>query len=349
MTKFDKYFSKDYFSAKKKFKNLTKNLACQEKKITKNLTINFALSKSGNKTLIMFISGTHGVEGYIGSAVQLYIIDKYLKKINSIFDVAFVHSLNPFGFKNNRRYNENNVDLNRNNIKNYKDKKIIDNNKKILEYPLFNPKRERRQEFLEKIEYYFEVLSSVKKRGLLKTINVIGFGQSLFPKGVCFIGKEKQKSIMYLEDYIQEVTKNYDNFILVDLHTGASKKYKLDVYFTKNKNKEFLNLFKKIKDISQNKYNGLDHIGGLENILKISNAKDNQYMLFEFGTINRFSTVLSLNYLSYLLVKENQIYNFGPKEKILKIKNEMKNAYSPSTYKYKKFILKQIDLIFKNL
>lgn len=349
MNNLDKYFSKDYFSAKKKFISFTKNLKCQEKEISKDLTINFAISKKKNKSLILFISGTHGVEGYIGSAVQLYIIDKYLKKINNKFDVSFVHSLNPFGFKNNRRYNENNVDLNRNNIDDYTEKKIIENNKHILEYPLFNPKRERRKEFFEKIEYYFEVLSSVRKRGLLKTINVIGFGQSLFPKGICFTGKEKQKSIIYLEEYIKEITKNYDNFILVDLHTGASKKYKLDVYFTKSKDNLFLNSFKKIKDISQNKYNGLDHIGGLNNILKKSNAKNNQYVLFEFGTINRFSTVLSLNYLSYLLVKENQIYNFGPKEKIKKIKEEMKKAYSPSDNRYKKFVIKQIDLIFKNL
>ena len=105
-----------------------------------------------NKFLV-HISGTHGPESYIGSAVQNVLL-QYIKMHNLYSDstaevtstnetqtdvqvdgsgestpatdevvptptdlpptLVFVHALNPFGFKHHRRVNEDNVDLNRN-------------------------------------------------------------------------------------------------------------------------------------------------------------------------------------------------------------------------------------------
>mmetsp|Transcript_33245 Transcript_33245/g.63440 ORF Transcript_33245/g.63440 Transcript_33245/m.63440 type:complete len:691 (-) Transcript_33245:793-2865(-) len=86
---------------------------------------------------IIHVSGTHGIEGYIGSAVQSRFLhelfldnekrltnnknprqnnaipssssnDKVLRK------VLLIHAVNPYGMRHHRRTNENNVDLNRN-------------------------------------------------------------------------------------------------------------------------------------------------------------------------------------------------------------------------------------------
>lgn len=69
------------------------------------------------RAVMVHISGTHGVEGHAGAAIQIAFLDKLLKKeieLPKNVSIVLVHALNPFGFLFNRRWNENGVDLNRN-------------------------------------------------------------------------------------------------------------------------------------------------------------------------------------------------------------------------------------------
>lgn len=60
------------------------------------------------------VSGTHGVEGYCGSALQTHWLEHCAAERPDDTAVVLVHALNPFGFAWVRRVNEDNVDLNRN-------------------------------------------------------------------------------------------------------------------------------------------------------------------------------------------------------------------------------------------
>jgi hypothetical protein len=125
-------------------------------KVVDGLSTDVAIFKEGAdpKRFLVHISGNHGPEGYLGSAVQ-YAALQYIKANNlyqpvskgddqatvlemdvsgatsteSVLDrqaasdappkkllptLVFVHALNPFGFKHDRRVNEQNIDLNRN-------------------------------------------------------------------------------------------------------------------------------------------------------------------------------------------------------------------------------------------
>jgi len=62
---------------------------------------------------LLVISGTHGVEGYAGSAVQTGWLREAQPEPQDM-RVVLVHALNPYGFAWNRRVTEDNVDLNRN-------------------------------------------------------------------------------------------------------------------------------------------------------------------------------------------------------------------------------------------
>ena len=67
------------------------------------------------RSVLLVQSGTHGVEGYCGSAIQaavLEVIDNKTVARNTA--VVMVHGINPFGFSWCSRSDENNVDLNRN-------------------------------------------------------------------------------------------------------------------------------------------------------------------------------------------------------------------------------------------
>lgn len=69
---------------------------------------------SGTRQLVI-ISGTHGVEGAAGSAAQVaWMLSGGARSLPRDLGVLLIHALNPFGFANECRTNESNVDLNRN-------------------------------------------------------------------------------------------------------------------------------------------------------------------------------------------------------------------------------------------
>ena len=60
-------------------------------------------------------SGTHGVEGFTGSAIQLASVERASRAASERgLSILFVHAVNPYGFSFCRRGDENNVDVNRN-------------------------------------------------------------------------------------------------------------------------------------------------------------------------------------------------------------------------------------------
>lgn len=65
--------------------------------------------------VLVAMSGTHGVEGFCGSGCQVgFLREELYKELPPATSMVLVHALNPFGFANARRVNEDNVDLNRN-------------------------------------------------------------------------------------------------------------------------------------------------------------------------------------------------------------------------------------------
>lgn len=353
MNSFEQYFSKNYFQAREKFRKKTKDLKKSNKKIIDNLTIDTALHETKDKKkMLIIVSGTHGVEGYTGSAVQYFFMKKYFKKVKNKYSVFLIHALNPYGFKNNRRYNENNVDLNRNNLKNFFDANYhLEIKKEYLEQ-FFDAKKPLINEKIQKIKDYYHIFGLVDKYGIKETVKILSYGQNRFPKGICFAGLKKEKSIKFLDRKIKEVTKGYKEVIFLDVHTGTAKKNKLEIFVSNKKNTKKVKEIKKKFSINNKKYDvkGINHIGGTENSLfDNSLAKENIHLTLEYGTINRFSTLLSINYLSYLLYRENQVTQYGPLDKIRKIRKEMKKAYSPDTRIYKKEVIKKTDLFLKRL
>jgi len=68
--------------------------------------------------VVLVVSGTHGIEGFCGSALQSGWVGTYAGLLRDGppggTRLVMVHALNPFGFAWGRRVNEDNVDLNRN-------------------------------------------------------------------------------------------------------------------------------------------------------------------------------------------------------------------------------------------
>lgn len=66
--------------------------------------------------LFIVSSGTHGPEGFAGSACQLALLNDPLlqRATDNKISVLLIHAINPYGFSHLTRTNEDNIDLNRN-------------------------------------------------------------------------------------------------------------------------------------------------------------------------------------------------------------------------------------------
>ncbi len=65
--------------------------------------------------ILVLVSGTHGVEGFAGSGIQTGLLQQGIASVlNPNVSIVMIHAINPYGFAHLRRFNEDNVDLNRN-------------------------------------------------------------------------------------------------------------------------------------------------------------------------------------------------------------------------------------------
>lgn len=104
-------FSADYGEARRRFRAATAEVEHGCIPVTGDLTIDWAwVGRAEAPRVLVYTSGVHGVEGFGGGAAQLEVLAQ------PEIDVAtlYVHAVNPYGWANLRRVNENNVDLNRN-------------------------------------------------------------------------------------------------------------------------------------------------------------------------------------------------------------------------------------------
>ena len=119
------YFSSDYTAARERFRTSARSAGAS---LTSHelphhrgardepLTIDVArLGAADPTSVLLLISGTHGVEGFCGSGCQVgFFADRLYEALPPTACALLVHALNPYGFSWLRRVNEDGIDLNRN-------------------------------------------------------------------------------------------------------------------------------------------------------------------------------------------------------------------------------------------
>lgn len=71
------------------------------------------IGSSAASRILVLESSLHGVEGYPGSALQLACLEEIDLPHDDDVALLLVHAINPWGYAWNRRFNEDNIDLNR--------------------------------------------------------------------------------------------------------------------------------------------------------------------------------------------------------------------------------------------
>ena len=136
-------FAQSYKDARSKFIKASMNAGLSTKPYPvvseQNLFTDVAILKGSPDKFLLSVSGIHGPEGFAGSAIQNSLLqylgdkDSDLRKRYEVQykepaegggdrialpieepTIVFIHAVNPYGFANNRRFNEDNIDVNRN-------------------------------------------------------------------------------------------------------------------------------------------------------------------------------------------------------------------------------------------
>ncbi len=166
---------------------------------------------------LVISSGLHGIEGFAGSAIQLAWLDHFVRRNASNSSIRFViiHAINPYGFANLRRVNEQNIDLNRNFL--FPPDRYVgasDGYRRLNHFLNPNSPPSRRELFKLK------VLWNILRYGLSKLKESVACGQYEFPAGLFYGGRQACWSTQVIQDNCDEWLASATHVIHIDVHTG---------------------------------------------------------------------------------------------------------------------------------
>lgn len=171
----------------------------------------------GAKGVLLNLSGTHGAEGFAGSAAQLnWIENRGFDALPDGLAVLMVHGVNPYGFAHTSRTTEDNVDLNRNWID---FEAPFPDNKHYADYhALLTP-----GDINDETERYIlrELGARAETRGQWEIEDAMSRGQYTHPRGLGFGGQAPTWSRRTLSAIINENLGNTEKVAFIDWHTGT--------------------------------------------------------------------------------------------------------------------------------
>ena len=158
---------------------------------------------------LVIISGTHGLEGYCGAAIQQAVLEQFdFSKLPGNISIAFIHGLNPYGFAWNRRVDENNVDLNRN---------FIDWNAPLAPNPWYGSVHD----ILFAAEPYADALNAfITQQGVAAMEQALTCGQHTHGDGLFYGGTGPSWSNQLVQTLSEKVFCHASELAIIDIHSG---------------------------------------------------------------------------------------------------------------------------------
>lgn len=231
------HFVENYMASRFKFRLYSGKLNAEQFNwtVVDDLTMDISVVRGQPETLLLHMSGTHGVEAWAGTTNQLVLLQLLAKEKERLKDayentyptIVFVHSLNPYGFHNNRRVNEDNVDLNRNFLTDDLFKMVLERNPNYAGYQdfdkVFNPTTSVSSlQFIRDWYAQFLLVYSAFRYGFGNMKRALVAGNYFKSTGVGFGGYKRTKSVQTLIDFVQghECFTKAKDIVVIDVHTG---------------------------------------------------------------------------------------------------------------------------------
>ena len=265
-------------------------------------------SAEDTTNLIILTTGVHGMEGYIGTTM----LDVFFNELYPTLDtrdtgILVVANVNPYGMKYFRRYNENNVDLNRNFILDW-DSFDRSSNKEYPKVDTFlGPTGKIRNGFWHEAAFYLSLGKTAITDGAGTISDALLTGQYEYPQGVYYGGNGDEASTVYLKDVFSRcLDSQYENIVHIDLHSGYGPRYNMVI---------FNSAYETMNEAQSREAFGYDYVIAHDSeafyattgdttdfFYRLAEQKNAHAELFstcfEFGTIGDafFDTILSLKY-----------------------------------------------------
>lgn len=294
------------------------------------------------KNLIVLTTGVHGMEGYIGSVMLDVFFEEIFTGLNTAdTGVLVVANINPYGMKYMRRYNENNVDLNRNFIMDWESFDLSSNKDYPKVQNFLEPTGKIGNAFWHEVGFYLSLAKEAIFTGADVISDALLTGQYESPQGVYYGGTGDEASTAYLKSVFNDcLDGEYENIVHIDIHSGYGPRYNMVI---------FNSVYETMTEAETQKAFGYDYVISHDSesfyattgdttdyFYRLAESKKTDKELFstcfEFGTIGDefLDTILSLKYTvdenrnhwyptknstSEEVVKENYYELFYPTEK----------------------------------
>jgi len=309
--------------------------------------------KDKNKIMILS-SGVHGIEGFVGSAVQLMFMDKFInEEFLTRAGLIIIHSVNPYGYKYLRRVSENNIDLNRNSsIDTALYSTANEGYKKV--YSFINPKGKVNTKSCGNIFFSFKAILKIIRATMPVLRQAIVQGQYQYPEGLYYGGNYFEPQICRLNPIIDSICEQYKTVFITDLHTGYGEKGKLHLFpnpvdVETRKRIEIIFAGYQVdwgdsKDFYTTTGDFVDFTG------QLNKGKYFIPMTFEYGTMNSQTTKGSLKSIKNMIL-ENQgnLYGYKKERDSIKVHDKFMKMYNPSSEEWRLKIMKDTEDIFKTV
>jgi len=167
--------------------------------------------------VLVLSSGTHGVEGYTGSAIQHHALATVLPRLRLDPGSAVVvqHANNPYGFAWHRRVNEDNVDFNRN----FRDR--FDPTQCPADYEaLYDCLNPTDLDPAHEAARWARVDAFIAAHGLRRFQQAAVEGQYRYPQGMQFGGHAQAAGTRHLLALVHEHLRDAQTVQWLDFHTG---------------------------------------------------------------------------------------------------------------------------------
>jgi len=301
-------FSVDYRAARARFRSMAAARGFRQESHpvgeVGDLTVDVAFGgDEGGSGRVIVSSGVHGVEGFLGSAIQLGLLDEAMSLPPGV-GLVLVHAINPSGFSGLRRWDEGNVDLNRN--------FLLDGQPYSGSPPMYgvldrvlNPRRPPRWPDL----FAIEALGPIARHGIAGPRRAIAGGQYDYPLGLFFGGHGPTASHRLLAGHLPRWAGGADRVIHLDVHSGLGPWASLALLLDDDLPAHRVGRISRDFDGFKVEWAG-DRVafptrGGLGSWCgSVFEGREYDYLCAEFGTYSGLKVLASLR-------AENQAYHWG--------------------------------------
>ncbi len=215
-------FSDTYAQARQKFLSLASERAAKVVSSVhptergaqgEDLAIDIAIfgDPEAEKTLFL-VSGTHGQEGFLGSALQIEFLRDL--EIPEGVNVVALHALNPWGFSHLSRTDEANIDLNRN-FGDYAASLTPDELYPVLVRALCPDDWTE-----ETIDWSGVRDQIVAAHGFKRMVTVLAGGQVFEPTGLNYVGQGPSWSRRVVAEILPQIFAKARKIAFIEWHTG---------------------------------------------------------------------------------------------------------------------------------